>query len=167
MILEFPKRDVASAPEPTREVSSIVVRTLRAADLEDVIRIDAKNFGKPRREYYRLKLELAMNDTSVRMSLGAELDGKLAGFLFGSLFYGDFGVPEPIATLDSIGVHAELGRHGVATALYEQFLSNLKAMRIDRVRTQVPWGNWQLMTFFHKMGFVPGTHICLDRPVNP
>ena len=144
-------------------MNDIVVRTLRPSDLEDVIRIDAHNFGTARRDYYRLKLELAMADTSIRMSLGAELDGVLVGFLMGSMFHGDYGIPEPLATLDALGVHADFARHGVATALWEQFASNLKALRIDRVRTQVPWSNWQLMTFYQKVGFSPGPHICIDH----
>lgn len=143
--------------------SKIVVRTLKPSDLEDIIRIDAHNFGAQRRDYYRLKLELAMADTSVRMSLGAELDGMLVGFLFGSVFYGDYGMPEPLATLDTLGVDTDFARRGVATALWDQFVSNVKALRIDRVRTQVPWSNWQLMTFFQKTGFSPGSHICIDR----
>lgn len=152
--------------EPTTlENPSVVVRALKPSDLEDVIRIDAKNFGRPRRDYYRLKLELAMADTSVRMSLGAEIDGVLVGFLFGSMFYGDYGIPEPLATLDTLGVHTEYARRGVATALWEQFSSNLKGLGIERIRTQVPWSNWQLMTFFQKVGFSPGSHICIDRPL--
>ena len=153
----------ATRPPPSQETSDVTVRALKATDLEDIIRIDANNFGKSRRDYYRLKLELAMADTSIRMSLGAEVDGKLVGFLFGSMFYGDYGMPEPVATLDTLGVDTVYARRGVATALWDQFTTNLKALRVDRIRTQVPWNNWQLMTFFQKNGFAPAQHICLDR----
>lgn len=150
-------------PENQEHASDIVVRALKASDLEDVIRIDAKNYGSPRREYYRLKLEQALNETSVRMSLGAELDGMLVGFLLGSMFYGDFGVPEPLGTLDALGVHEAFARRGVATALWEQFVTNLEGLRIERIRTQVAWSNWEMMSFFQKVGFHPGAHVCLDR----
>ena len=146
--------------------AKIVVRALKPSDLDDIIRIDANNFGKQRRDYYRLKLEMAMSDTSVRMSLGAEVDGMLVGFLMGSTYYGDYGIPEPLATLDALGVHTGFAGRGVATALWDQFVSNLKALRIDRIRTQVPWSNWQLMTFFQKVGFSPGSHICIDRKLD-
>ena len=152
--------------EPTTlENPTIVVRALTPSDLEDISRIDAHNFGRQRRDYYRLKLEMALGETSVRMSLGAELDGMLVGFLFGSMFYGDFGIPEPLATLDTLGVDTDYARRGVATALWEQFVANLKGLGIERIRTQVPWSNWQLMTFFQKAGFSPGSHICIDRPL--
>jgi ribosomal protein S18 acetylase RimI-like enzyme len=150
-------------PKTLDDATELLVRTLKASDLEDIIRIDANNFGEPRRDYYRLKLELAMAETSVRMSLGAELDGMLVGFLFGSVFYGDYGMPERVATLDTLGVHPDFARRGVATALWDQFIGNLKGLRVDRIRTQVPWSNWQLMTFFQKLGFAPGSHICIDR----
>ena len=149
-------------PRPLEESPEILVRPLTPSDLEDIIRIDAAIIGRPRRDYYRLKLAAAINESSVHMSLGAELDGMLVGFLFGSLFYGDFGMPEPVATLDAVGVRSDCARRGVATALWQEFTSKLRALRVDRIRTQVSWNNWELMTFFRKVGFTPGPQICLD-----
>lgn len=150
-------------PRTLEESPEILVRPLTQSDLEDIIRIDAAIIGRPRRDYYRLKLAAAIEQSSVHMSLGAELDGMLVGFLFGSLFYGDFGIPEPVATLDALGVRNDFARRGVATAMWEELTSKLRALRVERIRTQVSWNNWELMTFFRKVGFTPGPHICLDR----
>jgi ribosomal protein S18 acetylase RimI-like enzyme len=146
--------------------AGIAVRKLRASDLEDVVRIDAKNTGKARRDYYRIKLGRVLEDTSVQMSFAAELDGAMVGFLFASLFYGDYGQPETIATLEAIATHPELERRGVASALWCQFLRNVKALRIDTVRTEVDWQSLNLLTFFHHLGFAPARRICLERDVD-
>ncbi len=155
-----------SEPMTNEDATDIVVRTLQLSDLDEITRIDAHNHGSPRRDYYRLKLEQAMADTSVRMGLAAEIDGMLVGFLMGSMFHGDFGIPELAASIDAVGVHGDFARRGVATALWEQFVTNLKALRVERVRTQVAWNDWQLMSFFQKIGFCPGQHVCIERELD-
>lgn len=149
--------------DPVEETPNIEVRLLRSDDLEAVVRIDAQAWGKPRRDYYRLRLERALVDTSVRISLAAVADGRVVGFLLGSVFYGDFGVPEPVATIDAIGVDDAHARHGVGRSLWKQLATNLKGMRIDRVQTQVEWSSFELLAFFHKLGFKPASRLCLDR----
>lgn len=150
-------------PDIVEETPEIEVRLLTKDDLESVVRIDAQAWGKPRRDYYRLRIERAMVDTSVRVSLAAVIDGRVVGFLLGSVFYGDFGVPEPVATIDAIGVDTKHARHGVGRALWKQLATNLKGMRIDRVQTQVEWSSFELLAFFHKLGFKPASRLCLDR----
>ena len=62
----------------------------------------------------------------------------LVGAVLGSLQYGEFGQPEPIAVLDTILVDPGLPRRGVGTALLEQ-LSRTRALGIERLRTEVAW----------------------------
>lgn len=141
----------------------VTVRTLRETDLDDLVRIDAHSFGRPRPEYYRVKLRNALQDTSVRISLAAEKDGVMVGFLMGSIYYGDYGQPEPVATLEAINVHPQLRGTGIGTALWQQFAKNAKAMRVERVETIVDWSNWELLTFLQKVKFTPGTRVCVER----
>ncbi len=152
--------------ENEETAGDIEVRLLREDDLEAVVRIDAEAFGRPRRDYFRLRIERALVDTSVRISLAAVIDGAVVGFLLGSVFYGDFGVPEPVATIDAIGVQTSHGRHGVGRALWRQLATNLKGIRIDRVLTQVEWQSFELLAFFHKLGFRPASRLCLERALD-
>ncbi len=145
----------------------IEVRTLTAADLEDVIRIDAASSGAgPRADYFRNKLQRALDDGSVHMSLAAVVDGRVTGFLMGSVVCGDYGVPEPAATIDALAVHPRFARKGVAHALWNQFARNLKGIRIDRVQTQVDWDQWEIMTFFKHLGFAPSPRVCIERRID-
>lgn len=144
----------------------IIVRSLRTEDLEAIVVIDAARGGGPRREYLRLKLDGALRESSVRISLAAEVEGRLVGFLLGAVYYGDYGLLEPVATIDVIGVSPGHGRRGVGRALWQQLAVNLKGMRIDRVQTQVEWASWDLMTYFQRLGFKPATRVCLERQLD-
>lgn len=148
------------------ENEECVVRLLGADDLDAIVRIDAEATGHPRRDYFRLRVQRALAETSVRVSLVAELEGRVVGFLLGSVYYGEYGVPEPVATIDAIGVSSSHARHGVGRALFSQLATNLKGMRVERVQTQVDWSSFNLLGFFHKLGFRPAPRLSLERALD-
>lgn len=147
--------------------TSFRVRVLEEGDLEAIVRLDALYTGRPRPEYYRKKVEAALRHTGVRVSLVAEEEGFLVGFIMGSVYYGEFGRSEPTAMLDSLAVHPDQARRGVGRALLEQFCKNLKALGVERVETLVRWDNWPLVAFLSAEGFRPGHRFCLERRLTP
>ncbi|HET6277726.1 MAG TPA: GNAT family N-acetyltransferase [Candidatus Polarisedimenticolia bacterium] len=147
----------------TTGLEAITVRELRAGDLEAIVRIDAGTVGRRRPEYYQRKLAEAMRESGIKISLAAETEGMFAGFLLGRLYYGEFGLPEPIAIVDSIGVHPELkGRH-VGRALFEQLETNLKAIGIETIQTQVEWNHFELLGFLKTLDFRPVPTLSLQK----
>ena len=141
---------------------AVVVRHLRPNDLAAVIALDAKNVGRRRDEFFKLKLKQALSDTGITVSLAAELDGAFVGFLLARVFYGEFGVMERVAVLDVIDVHPDFRGHHVATALVNQLRTNLSALGIRTLQTEVSWGNHDLLAFFRHEGFVLAQRLCLD-----
>ena len=83
------------------EEQTVVVRRLRPDDLEAVVALDAKNTGRKRDEYFKVKLEQNLAETGIQVSLAAELDGAFVGFLLARVFYGEFGTMEQVAVLDT------------------------------------------------------------------
>ncbi len=142
--------------------SRIVVRGLRPDDLDAVIAIDERNVGRRREEYFRIKLEQNLTETGIKVSLAAELDGRVCGFLLARVFYGEFGRMEPAAVLDTIGVDPDCQGRGVGSALLRQLRTNLLGLGVPRLQTEVSWDNPDLLTFFHHEGFRPADRICLD-----
>ncbi|MBI3819785.1 MAG: GNAT family N-acetyltransferase [Planctomycetes bacterium] len=141
----------------------VSVRDLRPTDLDGIIKIDARVSKRSRREYYQKKLGEAMRETGVRVSLAAEIDGALAGFLLGKLYFGEFGLPEPTAIVDSIGVDPLYrGRH-VGAALLAQLETNLRAIGIETLQTQVDWNHLELIGFLGSHGFAPAPVLCLHK----
>ncbi len=144
------------------ETESVLVRTLRPDDLEAVIRVDAKNLGERRDEYFKMKLAQNLAESGIKVSLAAELDGAFVGFLLCRVFYGEFGAPEPVAVLDTFGVHPDFKRRGVGHALAEQLRTNLKGLGVGQLRSEVRWDEVDLISFFQRTGFRPAPRICLD-----
>jgi ribosomal protein S18 acetylase RimI-like enzyme len=140
----------------------IVIRNLSRDDLAALVRIDRQITGRSRQTWYAGKLERALVASDVQISLGAERDGMLVGAMLGSLHYGEFGQPEPLAVLDTVLVDREFGRQGVATALMEQLVKNLRALRIERLRTEVAWDDHELVAFFSRKGFAPVPRLVLE-----
>ena len=140
----------------------IVVRGLKPHDLEPVIALDAKDTGHRREEYFRLKLQQNLAETGVKVSLAAEIEGRFCGFLLARVYYGEFGMPEPVAVLDTLDVHPDYRRRGVGAALVRQLRANLDGLRVSRLRTEVSWDDPELLVFFHDQGFRPADRLCLD-----
>jgi ribosomal protein S18 acetylase RimI-like enzyme len=147
---------------PTRELDGILVRRLRPSDLESVIAVDAKLTGRRRDEYFKLKLEMAMNETGVEVSLAAEFDGLFVGFVIARVFYGEFGIAEPAAVLEVMGVHPDFRGSGIGHALVAQLTTNLLGLGVRKVSTEVGWDNQAMMAFLHREGFQPAARLCLD-----
>ena len=145
--------------------TEIVVRGLKPQDLEAVVAIDAKSTGRRREEYFRIKLAQNLKETGIKVSLAAESDGLFRGFLLARVYYGEFGTLEPVAVLDTLGVHPDMRGHGIGQALMEQLVRNLAALGVPTLRTEVAWEDMSLLSFFQRQNFRPAPRLCLELPV--
>ena len=141
---------------------TVVVRSLRQEDAARLVRMDQVITGRNRSSWYEGKLKRALADSDLNISLGAEVDGCLVGAVLGSLHYGEFGQPEPIAVLDTILVDPGHSREGIGTALLDQFARNLGALGIERLRTEVAWDEHDLNQFLGRRGFAPSPRLVLE-----
>lgn len=141
----------------------VIVRNLRPADLDRVTRIDELITGRSRRAYFEKKVEEAIALADIRISLGAEVDDHLVGFLLARLYYGEFGLPEPSAIIDTVGVDPEYRGRSVGTALFEQLSTNLRALGIEKIQTHVDWEYQPLIGFLAAKGFAPAPFLTLEK----
>lgn len=139
------------------------VRTLAPGDLEDVTRIDRRLTGVDRGAYIHSRLDDALRETAIRMSLLARKEGTTAGYMMASADYGDFGRAEPVALIDTVGVDPAFARQGVGRALLSQLFLNLRALGIERVETVVGMNNLDLVRFLGRAGFHPGERIAFVK----
>jgi GNAT superfamily N-acetyltransferase len=146
----------------TKASEAVVVRGLAPEDLEPVIALDARLVGRRRAEYFRVKLRQNLAETGIKISLAADIDGHLTGFLLARVYYGEFGLLEPAAVLDTIGVDPAFHGRGVAGALVAQLRRNLIALRVPRLQTEVSWDDPSLISFFRHEGFRPAPRFCVD-----
>jgi len=152
-----------TAPDtPGRVETDCRIRRLRPADLGRVVALDALITGRERRGYFEHKLATNLLDSSVEVSLGAEVDGILVGFVLARVWTGEFGATEPVAVLDTLGVQPEFRNRGIGEALVDQLATNLRGLEVDTLRTEAPWDAFDLLRFFHEHGFRPAARVCLD-----
>jgi GNAT superfamily N-acetyltransferase len=144
------------------ERDGMKVRLLTLADAPRLVRMDQAITGRNRTAWYEGKLKRALEGSDLQISLGADVDGFLVGAVLGSLHYGEFGQPEPIAILDTILVDPGHGRQGVGTALLDQLVKNLGALGIERLRTEVAWDEHDLNRFLGRLGFAPAARLVLE-----
>jgi hypothetical protein len=92
------------------------VRAMGPEDLPQSLRIDREITGHDRRAYIEGKLGEAMDDSAIRVSLTARLDGAIVGFLMARADLGDFGLPRAgRGDRHSISVDPGYGGRGIGT----------------------------------------------------
>ena len=146
------------------EPGKVSVRLLRSEDFGDIVEIDRMVTGASRPRYYERRMRTVMDDSSqIVSSLVAEVDGKVVGFLMAQVLDGEFGTPETMAIVDTLGVSPEMQRLGIARTLFDEFCTNMRAIGVQRVRTLEDWNSLDLIRFFHCMGFTPVPVLDLER----
>jgi ribosomal protein S18 acetylase RimI-like enzyme len=134
------------------------------SDLERVVEIDIKVLGKSRPEYWEMKLELVGKRSQISSTV-AELDGKVIGFIIGGASRWEYGVPENIGWIDTIGVDPDYQRKGIAKILFTKMTNNLKKVGVDTIITFVNRRDPILLNFFNSLGFQKGDMINLELDI--
>jgi GNAT superfamily N-acetyltransferase len=141
----------------------VPIRSMNPGDLAAIVHIDKRITGRDRQAYYKRKLAEAMEESAVRVSLVAEIDGQVAGVIMARVEFGEFGHSETEAVMDTIGVDPSYGHKDVASALLSQLFTNLAGLRVERLRTEVGWNHFGLLSFLDRMGFRPHRRLALRR----
>lgn len=145
--------------------TTITVRPVDTADLDTIVAIDERLTGQTRKEYWRLRLEIAALRPPWMSSI-AETDGRVVGFLFGWVGESEFGIAGATGWIDLIGVNPAYRGRGVGEALVDRFVAGGKELRaIRKVATLIDLGQADIREFFTRRGFQHGPMIQLERPV--
>jgi ribosomal protein S18 acetylase RimI-like enzyme len=169
LVLERPVGDLveepASAGSEEFTWEQVPVRSMTEADLPAIVQTDRKITGRDRTPYYQRKAAEVLRQSGVRVSLVAEVDRQFAGFLMARVDLGEFGRTEPIAVIDTLGVHPAFGGKSVGRALLRQLLLNLGSLRVERVVTQVEWDHFGLLQFLSRTGFDRSQRLSFEKPI--
>lgn len=145
--------------DPTRDEfddlsrDRVLVRSLVQEDLDQVVRIDAKITGHDRRDFFQRKFQEVLFESGVRVSLIAEIDDMVVGFMMARVDFGEFGRSASEAVIDTLGVATAFRSQHVGHALLTQLLANLATLQVDSVRSEVEWNNFGLLGFLESCGF--------------
>ncbi|MFO1402283.1 MAG: GNAT family N-acetyltransferase [Steroidobacteraceae bacterium] len=141
----------------------IPTRSMSERDLRALAAVDERIMGQNRLPYFQRKLHEALRDSDVRISLVAEQDEVPVGFIMARVDLGEFGKVESTAVIDTLGVDPRYAGRGVGRALLSQLLGNLASLRVDRVLTDVAWGQADLLGFLAGCGFAPSSRLAFVK----
>ena len=161
-----PLTAVAPANTDGSARDQVTVRPLKWEDLAAVDRIDAKLTGWDRSAYCIAKFREVLDETGIRVSVVAEDNGIVTGFIMARADYGEFGRADKTAVIDTIGVHPAYSGSGVGHALLSQLLVNLAVLQVESVRTKVEHENFGLWSFLSRRGFMPSQRLLLTKEVS-
>jgi ribosomal protein S18 acetylase RimI-like enzyme len=139
--------------------AAISTRFLGMDDLDDILRIQQRIVGEqPSDSSEKLA---SLKDTTVYhlqhgdplMSLGAEIDGKLVGFVIGEVRRWEFGRSEMIGWILILGVHPEYQGMGAGHKLGSTLLDHFRKKNVRKIQTLVEWHDGELISYFKSLGF--------------
>lgn len=139
----------------TRERTHATIREMRPDDLDMVVGLDARVFGKARPAYFERRLASLRTHEPSGHTLGlvAEADGSVVGFVLGTLTSGEFGFEGVTVLMDSIAVAPNRHRRGIGHQLTRALVTESAALGARDVYTLVNWKAWDMLAFFDAAHF--------------
>jgi ribosomal protein S18 acetylase RimI-like enzyme len=158
-------------------LDKVKIRVLDESDLDAVVEIDKNVLGKERRAFWKRKIAYA--GIYPRPALVAEFEGKVVGFILGYVSGWEFGVPDTVGWIDTLGVDPAYQRRGIGRALFNELIEifkrsgreetpeakkaeKRKVEGVNVVYTLASWIDSDLLQFYHTMGFKKGQMINLE-----
>lgn len=150
--------------EPEWENSQqITIRSLSAGDAAELVRIDGRAMGVRREAWLQGLIDEVLQDGGVRVSMVAECDGVVVGYIMARVDYGSFGKASPDAVVDAFGVYPEYAGRSIGRRLMAQLLDQLAALRVERVSTEVEWNEFPISRFLAGCQFAPAQQLALGQ----
>ena len=139
------------------------LRRATAADLGQVVAIDARATGLPKPEYWAGILRRYGRGARARF-LVAESGGRILGFIVGEVRDWEFGSP-PCGWVFGIGVPAGAREAGIATRLLEAITADFRRQGVSTVRTLIARDNRLVLSFFRSQGMMAAPVIPLEKDI--
>ena len=139
--------------------TSVFIRILNMDDLEDILAVEEKieraaGQSEPERmAHLKETATYHIQQGDPLMNLGAEVDGKLVGFVFAETRLWEFGRAEKAGWVKMLGVDPDYQGRGIGRKLGEILLNHFKRKGIKKVRTLVNWYDGELISYFKTLGF--------------
>jgi GNAT superfamily N-acetyltransferase len=128
-----------------------------------LIVIDRRITGRDRSAYFEQKLNEALHESDVRVSLVTDRNGGPIGFIMARVDFGEFGRIAPTAVVDTIGIDPDYWGQGIGRALLSQLLVNLQTLRVEYIRTEVDWRDRELLAFLDHCDFRSSQQLCFEH----
>ncbi len=162
-----PKR-TARTPPAKAGADVLEIRSVRRADMEQVIGIDASVTGLAKRKYwasvYR-RYGATGGSRGAQHFLVALLQGQVVGFIIGEVRDWEFGSP-PCGWVFAIDVLPQARLAGVGTRLLAEISARFRRAGVTKLRTMLARDNTLILSFFRSQGMMAGPLISLEMDLD-
>jgi ribosomal protein S18 acetylase RimI-like enzyme len=157
-------RSVAPASPAVR--SDVVLRPLRAEDLDSIVALDGRSGGPSRRGYFERRLAAALRKPRVNFQLALTSGQGLVGFLLARVAGGEYGRPEDVVVLEALGVDPTVRHAGLGRQMLAELERLARARDIHQLVTQVDWRNDSMLRFLASADFELAPRGVFERAVD-
>jgi len=139
--------------------TSVSTRILSMEDLDLILKIVEKieqthsQTDPKRMDYLKETATYHIQQGDPLMNLGAEIDGKLVGFVFAESRLWEFGLAEKAGWIKVLGIDPDYKGRGIGRKLGETLLNHFKRNKVRKVRTLVNWYDGEMISYFKSLGF--------------
>ena len=147
------------------------VRRVRAADIAQVIALDARITKLPKAEYWNDvfsrygKRRLQERFFLVAESLGERAAPRVVGFIIGEIRAWEFG-STPCGWIFALSVVPEMRLRNVGNALFETIAGEFKKAGVNKMRTMVANDARLPLLFFRGEGMMAGPYLQLEKDID-
>lgn len=128
------------------------LRTLTELDLDGLLRIVERTTGRYQPHLWEDRVTYYLR-RDPELSVVAEEEGRVVGFVLADIRSGEFGLDEPTGWIEVVGVDPSRSGGGLGRALVEELLERFRGRGVGSVRTLVDRSMPEIESFFRKMGF--------------
>jgi ribosomal protein S18 acetylase RimI-like enzyme len=147
-------------------IAGLTIRPLLPEDLPSILNIQDRFQDEPGHRAFAQTMEYHIECTDAALRLGAELQGRLIGFIIGEIRVWEFGGGERTGWIKALSVSPEFQSQGVGRQLGETLLAHFHSRGVDRVRTFVDWYSGDLIAYFRTLGFEVLPMLPLEKRLN-
>ncbi|MHA2298845.1 MAG: GNAT family N-acetyltransferase [Candidatus Hodarchaeales archaeon] len=147
----------------TTTTHDVKIRVLTVEDLPAIKEIEKKIMFSRNQEHIDISVPEYMEKGSPEAKLGAEVDGKLVGFIIGKTRYWEAGWTDDPKTgwIVALGVSPEFQGKGIGKKLGVKLIEHFKLEKVSSVRCIADYLDADLISYFKALGFHKSTKIIL------
>ena len=143
------------------DLADIRIREITESDVDFIVEIEEMNLGIRRPKYWKRELQKNREGRFLGSRI-AELDQRVVGFILGDIGSREFGMPENMGWIHTIGVHPDYQHQGIARMLFEDYKRRFMELDVDIIYTIVSLSDNMQLPFYERMGFRPGNRVYLE-----
>ena len=142
----------------------VKIRRITLNDAEDIQRIIRAISGDTSEIDFGKVINHNYGDEESKISIAAEINGRVAGFMISNILYAGFGLDRS-AWIVNLGVDPDLMGQGIGKKMAEEIFEIYRKRGIKHIYSSVMWDSIDLLSFFKTLGFERSNFINLCKKI--